>query len=636
MKRFLWLIVLAFSACLAWSVPASAEEQIEYYDVYAWVMPDGELWVEERIHATAEGNEIRRGLTRDLVRDARNDQGVPPVVYSVDEVLRDEQPEPYALRQTENHLRIRTGVRGSSVKTGAHVWQISYRSLGPFRFSPADDTLQWDVTGGTWSLPIAATRVRIELPDGAVVQSAEVYASVASPSGVAASSARAARLVSHTGNMLVFESTRPLAPHESLTVVVVLAKGVVAPPTRQQLRLWRSSTGAGMALACIVLLWAVGFRFFTAVAVRRIEPRRGATTYLRVGPAPSAGPPQWSLPAELSALRVRILTQRALPSDHELLQLSLDELAAYDVVNACVHNGTAVLVPNAEHRADVPATLPSELRELADAVVAREQPIVLSDASDPWLQTRRRSLRDASDRWLRGDGLLWELGWTVEFGLTTTLIALFVHALREPSTHPLLALVLVASGLTLIFVHRRFVRRKRVAQAATRPATYVVTMVLAAAALVGTAGWLLWRGYDVALPFAAVLAVILHQSMKADRRALTLKGRRLMDAIEGLRAYFLLAPAERAALTHAPAMSSEHYATLLPYATALGLDASWTAAFQASPAGMQGMTNGGDPSRARLDEVRAAAAVNGDRAGVSDDQDASTLRRLWSRVQRTW
>jgi uncharacterized membrane protein len=58
-------------------------------------------------------------------------------------------------------------------------------------------------------------------------------------------------------------------------------------------------------------------------------------------------------------------------------------------------------------------------------------------------------------------------------------------------------------------------------------------------------------------------------------------GRKMMDGIAGLKTYINLAEKDRMNLAGAPAMSPQHFETMLPYAVALGLEKPWSNAFQA-------------------------------------------------------
>ncbi|WP_323455204.1 DUF2207 family protein, partial [Rhizobium sp. TBD182] len=57
-------------------------------------------------------------------------------------------------------------------------------------------------------------------------------------------------------------------------------------------------------------------------------------------------------------------------------------------------------------------------------------------------------------------------------------------------------------------------------------------------------------------------------------------GRKLMDGIEGLRTYLTLAEKDRMNMADAPAMSPQHFETLLPYAVALGVEKPWSRTFE--------------------------------------------------------
>ena len=100
-----------------------------------------------------------------------------------------------------------------------------------------------------------------------------------------------------------------------------------------------------------------------------------------------------------------------------------------------------------------------------------------------------------------------------------------------------------------------------------------------------------WLGSGDALVLTIillVLAVIAHGVFAALMKAPTAEGRRLLDAIEGLRMY--LGVAERDELARlkapgggeAPVLDPERYQALLPYALALDVEEAWTRHFTAA------------------------------------------------------
>ncbi len=96
-----------------------------------------------------------------------------------------------------------------------------------------------------------------------------------------------------------------------------------------------------------------------------------------------------------------------------------------------------------------------------------------------------------------------------------------------------------------------------------------------------TLGGLAWvSGVSPLLATAVISIVLLNVLFWYLLGAPTPLGRKLMDGIEGLRTYIKLAESDRMNLQGAPAMSPQHFETVLPYAVALGLEKPWSKAFE--------------------------------------------------------
>jgi len=93
-----WLPVALLAALLAplAASPAAAEERILDYAIEVDVRADGSLDVAERITVRAEGERVRRGITREFPTRYRDRHGNRVVVdFEVLGVLRDRAPEPW-------------------------------------------------------------------------------------------------------------------------------------------------------------------------------------------------------------------------------------------------------------------------------------------------------------------------------------------------------------------------------------------------------------------------------------------------------------------------------------------------------------------------------------------------------------
>jgi hypothetical protein len=114
-----------------------------------------------------------------------------------------------------------------------------------------------------------------------------------------------------------------------------------------------------------------------------------------------------------------------------------------------------------------------------------------------------------------------------------------------------------------------------------------VAMGVIASLLVGVTAALLSGGNGIpALIVLAVLGVLLHGVFAWLLKAPTREGRKLLDAIEGLRMYLGVAERDELKSLHgpgqAPAVDAKRYEALLPFAMALEVEQAWTAKFTAA------------------------------------------------------
>lgn len=558
MHRLLVSIVALVCALVAFALPASASERFLAYDVHLRVAADGELHVRESIRANVEGVEIRRGIFRDFPLRFEDERGTHTVDFEVVAVTRDGEPEPYDTERASGVYRIRIGDPNKRITRGEHTWTIDYRTNRQIRYFDTHDEVYWNATGTGWAFPIDYARVTVELPDGAHVADMDWY------TGRLGSTDKNARLVSHVGNTLVFETTKPLFAREGLTVVVGMEKGVMAQASGLKAAGWWLRDHFARLVAALAL-------FLTALwhGVAR----------LRFGGDPPEGVivPQWELPPGASALRVRIMEDRAVPLDADLMSLCLVELAAHGVLDfETVDSHTTVIVPKPVR----PEGLPRELKSLADALYAHQEPIVVGPESASWFAQRVEVARAIVEEWLtRGDVFLRRHAVAVGGALIgLSGFALALTALPSDAAMWLLFLFALASAL---LVWTPTVLRGLKAQGGFAPWTPLLFHVLLTAVFVGVMSVAYFReGGDFFLVGAGLAMIVLQRLFVPTRRVPTPAGRAMLDEIEGLRRYITLAEADRMNLVGGPGMSVQHFERLLPYAMAMGLEKPWTEQFQ--------------------------------------------------------
>ena len=157
------LFSLLFCACLSLSVQAA--EVIESFAATLQVQRDGLLLVSERIVVQAQGEQIRRGIYRelpDLYRLSSGLQRSTPIQWLG--ATRNGQPESTRAVREACGERLYLGSADRLLEPGRHTYELRYRVDPQLLQSEQRDELYWNVTGNSWALPILETRVEVLLP----------------------------------------------------------------------------------------------------------------------------------------------------------------------------------------------------------------------------------------------------------------------------------------------------------------------------------------------------------------------------------------------------------------------------------------------------------------------------------------
>ncbi len=299
----LLIAIAAFGAFLLSA--ASAAEQINSYDVNIVVEKDGDILVTETIDVTSEGNQIRRGIFRDLPRFFEEDGVRFPNRYDIKRIRRDGRKEKYDVSQINNAVRWRIGDPDVYLDDGRHVYEIAYSVKNQIRYFDNWDELYWNAIGQYWAFPIERARIEITFPDGANPFDINAY------TGGYGETGRNTRYRLN-GDVHVFETTRPLRNREGVTVSISVDKGVIDPPSSgDKFAKWWSVNGS----LVVLILAAIGVSGFHYNAWRK------------VGVDPPKGPvfPQYEPPANYSPAGVHYIYNRQLKG-HDALIASLVNL----------------------------------------------------------------------------------------------------------------------------------------------------------------------------------------------------------------------------------------------------------------------------------------------------------------------
>ena len=246
-----------------------ADERIISWNSDITVRQESSMRVVEQLTVMADGQQIRHGIIREFPTKYKNAFGLRyNTDFNVIAVLFDGNPVAYKAVDHMNGVRLYIGDKSQIVMPGRHVYTIAYDTNRQIGFFDGHDELYWNVTGLGWPFVIDAVHVQVHIPDttlsgkkvapdslhvagytGSFGQKGQDYTGAITPDGVA-----------------LCTSTRPLWPHEGLTIVVTWPKGVV----QQQTHLWYYiRDNLHLLFLFLALLLLIGLYVFSYYVTRK-------------------------------------------------------------------------------------------------------------------------------------------------------------------------------------------------------------------------------------------------------------------------------------------------------------------------------------------------------------------------------
>eukprot|EP00903_Cladosiphon_okamuranus_P001111 g1109.t1 len=263
------------------SVPSNliaTEERILKYVSDIGVSRNGDLTVTETITVRAEGDQIKRGIFRDIPLTARNASGhTYRVGFKLLSVLQDGNPAPHFYNESGAGVRVYIGEESTYLTPGVYTYTIAYQTDRQIRFFSDHDEVYWSATGNEWAFPIDEAVARVRLPDGVKATEWTAYTGRfgSTDQNYTANS-------SDDGSEVIFTTTQPLWAEEGLTVVVSMPVGSVARPAGmeklvQTLKDYRTEIVGGFGVLFVLAYylfawWRVGRDPAKGVVFPRFKP----------------------------------------------------------------------------------------------------------------------------------------------------------------------------------------------------------------------------------------------------------------------------------------------------------------------------------------------------------------------------
>ncbi len=537
-----------------------AQERILQFTSDVQVQRNGDLIVAETIRLRAEGNEIRRGILRDFPTTYRRQDGTRVVVgLEVRTVTRGGAAENYVTERLNNGVRIRIGGADRLIERGEHTYVITYRTTRQIGFFGSHDELYWNVTGTGWTFAIDMAEARITLPVNVQFRQTAFYTGPQDARG------QDARIVEQQPGRIVFRTTRPLPPRNGLTIAAAWDKGVIAPPTSEQLARWWLDDYFPLAIGCIGLLILLGYYLFA---------------WNRVGRDPAGGTviPLFSPPGGMSAASVRYV--RDMGFDDRCFTAAVVELGVNGYLQLTGSAADTVMV----RRSGTKEISPAE-RAAWHQLFGTRPSLKLEQANHAILGEAKTTLQEGLAKAYYGTLFHTNTAWSI-FGMLGAVCLAVVVAIAifvTYSDHEALAMIfatafvmaVVAIAASLFSAWWRSVRSGLPLALA---AIFIAGLIVLGLVFVAASG-ISWASLLVMVPpsMAGAAAILAFYVLKAPTR----EGRRVMDAIEGFRQYLGVAEEGRLQFLHPPEKTPELFERFLPHAIALDVENAWANRFAA-------------------------------------------------------
>jgi len=545
-------VSVSILAVLLTTGPSLAAEEILVWQSAVVVQSDGQMTVSETIRVRAEGRQIKRGIYRDFPTTYRDRLGNKVKVgFDLVSVKRDGRPESFHTEKVENGIRIYAGHKDVILKPGIYTYTITYKTNRQLGFFEEHDELYWNVTGNGWVFPIRRASVSVALPGVPMDQ-----VRTDGFTGPQGSRERSFRSRVEGREQVVFETTRPLGPHEGLTIVVGWPKGFVSEPTlAERARFLLSDMAATLAgLGGLVLLLL--YYLWVWMRVGR-DPEKGTII-------PLFDPPDGLSPAAMRYIREMGFDNRAFAS--AVINLAVKDYISIEDTKRALGLVTSYIFHRTGNEPKIP--LSKGEQKLALKLFPGDQKTLKLEKANHTrisgaINTLKKLLKDEYSKttFLNNSRYM-----TVGVMISVAILILWALTGETRSGGPPLFFVILWSVPWAIATLSLWATRKFFMAVIFSLALTVVGGVFAATTSLV---------FIVSLILLIAINVLFYILLKAP----TNLGRRIMDRIEGFRMYLSIAEEHRLEKLHPPEKTPELFEKYLPYALALDVDQEWSEKF---------------------------------------------------------
>lgn len=228
--RFIFTIgffLLSLSQCFSQTDSTFIKEQerterIKQFHADILIKENGNIIVTETIKIYAAEQQIDHGIFRELPMKNYSSKVSRNNFYTILNVIKDGQKEPYHTDVDSEKLSIYIGDKDLSLSEGTYTYKLTYEVEAQIHSYNDFDEVYWNVTGNYWQFDIENVSARVILPKGASTLQTHCY------TGILGS--KASECISKTIGNSVYFTSKNLKKEEGFTVAVGFPKGIVHQP----------------------------------------------------------------------------------------------------------------------------------------------------------------------------------------------------------------------------------------------------------------------------------------------------------------------------------------------------------------------------------------------------------------------
>ncbi|MCR6633418.1 DUF2207 domain-containing protein [Devosia sp.] len=548
-------LLLALACVLALALPAAAREEIRAFASDVTLRTDGSVRVIETVDIRAEGNQIRRGIYRDIPIVMLGPSGNKiRVGLEVESVTRQGAAEDFRVERMGNFQRIWIGNSERLIAVGEHRYVITYVMERMARSFADHDELYWNATGNYWDFPILKSVARVTLPDGAVISDLSAY------TGVAGSTEQAVTITRNSDTEATFRTQRALGAGEGMTFAVSFQKGLIAYPAGFDALMQSASDLREVWLPVLSVLLLLAYNLSAWWRVGR-DPPKGTII-------PLFHPPKDFSPGLTHYVQNWGFSQ----SGWQAFTAAIFNLGVRGLVKISnIADTLAVSVTGKPVEEKLPVG-----EEVLYRYFAEKGRVTVNKSTGPTLATKRGEFTSAIERenrkvWFNHNAGYVILSFFLAFAMMGAMV--FFDVLEPVWLFGAFIggiVVGIIGSVVFSFLNQGGMR-------------LFLVILWGGIIAFNMGGGLIESFSSVTINSAAVAAgslILISLIFAALMRAPTIQGRKVMDEIEGFKLYLETAEKNRLNMSGEPPMTVERFERILPYAIAMGVEKPWTEHFE--------------------------------------------------------